>query len=70
MDIAEDSTRIVMTEPGVGDEVQFTKTVAGGLRIEIEEPWAGSTETGFGAQTSVSLGPEELYRLKRWLALP
>jgi len=39
---------------GCGDNIQIVAT-GGGLRISIEEPWAGDTETGFGRSTGISL---------------
>jgi hypothetical protein len=70
-DILEDATRLIIeVDAGVGDEVQFTKMGDGLLNIEIDEPWAGSTETGFGATASVSLNKEQVARLITWLQHP
>jgi hypothetical protein len=67
-DVVQDDSRLVITpDIGNGDEVQFTKSREGGLHIEIDEPWAGSTETGFGATTSIYLKPEYLAALIAWL---
>lgn len=66
--IIQDENRLVIEiSGGVGDEIQFTKTQGGGLAIEIEEPWAGCTETGFGATTSITLKKEVLETLINWL---
>lgn len=63
-----DETRMVYTLPnGVGDEMQVTKTENGGLYIEIDEPWAGSTETGFGATTRVRIPPQLVRFLREWM---
>ena len=68
MSVVNDASRMVITPPtGVGDEIQVTKLPGGGLDIEIAEPWAGSTETGFGATTSVSLTPDLARQLIAWL---
>ena len=68
MAIIEDGTRLVIeVDGGVGDEIQVTKKADGSLHIEIEEPWAGSTETGFGATTSVTLSPEQAIALMKFL---
>ena len=38
-----------------------------GVRIQVENPWAGCTETGFGEQTSVTLPKEKIHDLVKWL---
>lgn len=69
--ILEDDTRLIIeADAGGGDEVQFTKLKGGTLNIEIDEPWAGSTETGFGATTSIDLNKEHVARLVAWLQHP
>lgn len=66
--IAQDEKRLVIEiDGGVGDEIQVTKYDDGSLYIEIEEPWAGSTETGFGASTSVTLSPDQAIALMKFL---
>jgi hypothetical protein len=35
--------------------------------FEIEEPWAGCTETGFGERCDLSLPREEAVALARWI---
>ena len=40
----------------------------GRLHILIDNPWAGSTETGFGATTSINLKPEDARRFIEWAA--
>ena len=68
MPVVQDEMRIVIeTESGVGDEIQFTKMPDGGLDIEIEEPWAGCTETGFGATASITLSREQADALLKFL---
>ncbi len=62
-----DNALIIEIDGGVGDEIQFTKHDDGTVSIEIDEPWAGSTETGFGATTSCDLKPEDLEVLLKWL---
>lgn len=52
---------------GVGDEVQFNRLANGRLDIEICEPWAGSTETGFGSTSSITLSKEQVIALRDWL---
>lgn len=37
------------------------------VSISVNNPWAGSTETGFGATCYVSLTVEQAHELGRWL---
>ncbi len=47
------------------DSVQF---VAGNeLSISVEEPWAGSTETGFGYRCAISLERKDIEALRDFL---
>lgn len=62
-----DNALVIEVDAGIGDEVQFTKNSDGGLDIEIDEPWAGSTETGFGATTSITLTAADLQKFIAWL---
>jgi hypothetical protein len=39
----------------------------GQLTIEIEEPWAGSTETGFGQTCSIGLDLDGAEAFARWI---
>lgn len=65
---AYDATRFHYdADGGVGDEVQITATSGGGLHIEICEPWAGDTETGFGATCSLSIPRAAALDLYAWL---
>jgi len=40
----------------------------GTISIRIENPWAGSTETGFGATCYVGLSTEKARELAAWLS--
>ncbi len=51
----------------VGDEITFSRHDDGSLDIRIEEPWAGSTETGFGQTSHATLTREDVKRLLEWL---
>lgn len=62
---AEDFFKIGGADRG-HDELSATRH-RGTITIEIEEPWAGSTETGFGQSCSHSLSPEEARSLAQWL---
>ena len=52
---------------GNGDEIQFNAQQDGGLDVEIVEPMAGSTETGFGATASATLSRTQAIALRDWL---
>ncbi len=39
----------------------------GSLHISIENPWAGDSESGFGATTDIALGPREAKWFIEWL---
>lgn len=67
-EVLKDGWRMVITPPtGVGDEIQITKHADGSVTLEINEPWAGSTETGFGATTSIKLPPYHVEELRKFL---
>jgi hypothetical protein len=38
----------------------------GQLHVAVDNPWAGSTETGFGATTYFNLSPEDATKLISW----
>ncbi len=42
-------------------------SVNGGIVLEIDNPWAGSSETGFGQSCRISLTPETAKALGEWL---
>ncbi len=65
-----DEKRFVITTGYVGDEMQMTWHADGSLYIEIDEPWQGSTDTGFGARCAVTLAPDAAKLLKKWLTSP
>lgn len=35
--------------------------------IEVDEPWAGSTETGFGRTSSIQISPTRAIDLANWI---
>jgi len=37
------------------------------LTITIENPWAGSTETGFGCSSSIRINKEQVKEFANWL---
>jgi hypothetical protein len=65
--IADDKHFHADIKGGMGDEIQFVIHERGTLNVEIEEPWAGSTATGFGATASVTMSREQAIALRDWL---
>ena len=69
MPMSDDSEQIFMEDccsSFTGDRLEVTWH--GGIaNFEIENPWAGSTETGFGYTTDCSLNREQVLRLAHWL---
>lgn len=63
-----------MTEPtitikeigGCDDELRADER-GGHFNIEIEEPWAGDTISGFGHQTHISLSREQAKEFADWI---
>lgn len=53
---------------GLSDEDNMEAVVHnGGVSITIENPWAGSTETGFGYSTSIRVDKPTARRFAKWL---
>lgn len=52
---------------GVGDSARFYWTTGGKLYVHLDNPWAGDTETGFGASCSYKLTRAQAVRLRDWL---
>lgn len=65
--VESDKNLIITVDCGNGDEIHFRKTSDGDLYIEIDEPWRGSTETGFGATCEVTICKDDVARLIEWL---
>jgi hypothetical protein len=55
-------------DDGNGDEMTVVLDHDDEMHFEIDEPWAGSTETGFGATTSIYLPRADAIELVRWMA--
>lgn len=64
---SDDRAFVFEAEDGIGDEMQVAIR-PGVVHFEIDEPWAGSTETGFGATTSIEMSFDEARELVRWLS--
>lgn len=51
----------------VGDNLTASIDHGGMIAIEIEEPWAGDTESGFGRSGSIRLTRDKALLLATWL---
>jgi hypothetical protein len=52
---------------GVGDELIASIDYEGVVSIEVSEPWAGDTESGFGRSAAVRLTNTQAVELAEWL---
>ena len=57
----------VVTEKTVGNTLEITPHIDGSLWFELENPWAGSSETGFGQTTYANLSLAQTKMLYTWL---
>lgn len=68
----ERRTLSIEEEYSVGNSIQFTEMEKNVLRVEIDNPWSGDTESGFGRTAHINLsrdGAEELLAfLTEWLS--
>lgn len=51
----------------VGDNACFDIHKNGALQINIESPWAGDSESGFGRSCYIELSPADAVALRDWL---
>lgn len=56
-----------VTNSFVGDSIEVMER-DGHFDFTIDNPWAGSTETGFGYQTHAGLTLEQARSLRDWLS--
>lgn len=54
---------------GHDETMELTVQQDGNINFCIDEPWAGSTETGFGAQTNFIVTPNEAQILVDFLTV-
>lgn len=54
-------------DPDLGSDSLEAYCRGGKLTVQIDEPWAGDTETGFGQTCSVGLNLDEAEKLARWI---
>ena len=54
------------TEEYTGDTITC-RYYGGGINVEIDSPWHGDTETGFGATLSARLTMEQAQQLRDFL---
>ncbi len=64
----ESDSQFVVKEYFSSDEMQATWREDGSLYIEIDSPWQGDTQTGFGANCSIEIEPVTAQALAKWFA--
>jgi hypothetical protein len=52
---------------GAGDNLCASIDYEGWVQIEVEEPWAGDTEAGFGRTGAIRLNRHQALMLAQWL---
>ena len=68
MALHDDKRFYLEMEGGMGDNLTVTAYgKRGEIHIRIEEPWAGDTESGFGAICGVTLTSIEAEALAEWI---
>jgi hypothetical protein len=66
--IAADNERFVTDQPDRSDDtLTAVRNPDGSVTIEIDEPWAGDTESGFGRTCSIELSPQQAAAFEIWL---
>lgn len=58
---------MIEEDGGCGDNLTASVDYGGCISIEIEEPWAGDTEAGFGRSGAIRLTREKALLLARWI---
>lgn len=58
---------VIEEKNGAGDNLRANIDYGGLIALEIEEPWAGDTETGFGRSGAIRLTREKALLLAGWL---
>ena len=68
MKTLENKTRLIFEDEDNFTEqtIKFVKSKNGEISIEIDSPWAGSTEGGFGKNLSYSLSLEQIKKFIEW----
>jgi hypothetical protein len=67
MSAASDDRHFYLEANDNGDSVTIDRLSDGRFTIEIEEPWAGDSETGFGRTCSVAVSREQLMEMHAWI---
>lgn len=66
--LADDKRFYFEAPDSVGDNITASAYgERGDIHLRIEEPWAGSTETGFGAICGLTLPRETAIELAQWI---
>jgi|HubBroStandDraft_3_1064219.scaffolds.fasta_scaffold223614_1 hypothetical protein len=60
--------RLVIKDANADEMLKATRQRDGSVHVEIEDPWAGNSETGFRVAVYVILTKEQSDRLGLWLA--
>jgi hypothetical protein len=65
--IAADDHRFVTDDTDTSDTLTAVRNPDGSVHIEIDEPWAGDTESGFGRTCYIELSPQQAAAFEIWL---
>ena len=68
VEIVQDETRWILTDDSCSNTMEFVWHDDGSLSVEIDNPWWGSTETGFGATLSMTIPPAQVPSFMAWVA--
>lgn len=61
-----DERRLIIDLDNCGDQIMFAREEGGTIGIEIDEPMAGSTDTGFGSTTYATLTRNDVAAFLNW----
>jgi hypothetical protein len=65
--IAADNERFVTDNSDIDGTLTAVRDPDGSVYIEIDQPWAGDTESGFGRTCNIELSPQQAAAFKIWL---
>ena len=65
--IAADNQRFVTDQTENEATLTAVRNPDGSVHIEIDEPWAGDTDSGFGRTCHIDLSPQQAAALEVWL---
>jgi hypothetical protein len=68
MGITKNKDHLIYQDDGfTGDNLEISVRGDGALYVEIDNPWAGSTEEGFGQTTAITVSRDAAEDLRDWL---